>query len=368
MRRIATFVPRPDLDKEILEGLANDPSPSTTIQRLCMVHGLGGAGKSQLVLHYVEQTRTRYSGIFWIDAASAGSIERDFEHLHNLLYPDQKGKGPRYPNFDSLFRAVGDWFSRRNERFLLVFDGADNIDDPTNPSNIDLRKVVPNHISVDVIVTTRKSSTQGFGSFSLQVSEMEEEEALQLLQNSSGLDLQQLRSSEAEEMRKIIRELGCFALAIQLTGLYISQIPRLLTDLSRYLPEYRKRRKQLLENTPGLADQYTMSVLSSWEVLFESLSRVSIIAANVLSFLSFINSTDISESWFENFFMLIHWDRSEISDDLKERLRHCQKVIYPEGPFTYYDLEQGFKKLTAFLFIRKLPTGSGYLVHKLVHA
>ena len=197
---------------------------------------------------------------------------------------------------------------------------------------------------------------------------MEEEEALQLLQNSSGLTPQQLRSSEAEEMKKIISELGCFALAIQLTGSYISQTPRLLTDLSRYLPEYRKRRKQLLENTPGLADQYEMSVLSSWEVSFGSLRRVSIIAASLLSILSFIDSTDVSESWFETFFIFMHWDQSEIlSDELEERLRHCQKVICPEG-FTYYDLEQGFKPLTAFSFIQQMPTGSGYSVHKLVHA
>ena len=365
MRQISTFVPRLDLGKEILKGLGSDPSPFSSLQRLCMVHGLGGAGKSQLVLHYVEQTRTRYSGIFWIDAASTDSIGRDFEHLHDLMYPDEKGKGPKRSSFDELFRAIGGWFSGRSERFLLVFDGADNIDEPKDPSNVDLRKVVPNHISLDVIVTTRRSSAQGFGSFSLEVSEMEEEEALQLLRNSSGLDPQQLRPSEVEEMRKIIRELGSFALAIQLTGSYISQTPRILTDLSRYLPEYRKRRKQLLDNTPGLADQYTMSVISSWEVSFESLSRLSIIAANLLSFLAFIDSTDIFESWFEPFFNLMHCD---LNHNVYEEGRRCQSVLSPAGPFTYYDLEQGFKTLRAFSFIRRMTTGPGYSIHKLVHA
>ena len=193
---------------------------------------------------------------------------------------------------------------------------------------------------------------------------MAEEEALQLLRNSSGLDPQQLGSSEEEEMRKIISELGSFALAIQLTGSYISQTPRIQTDLSRYLPEYRKRRKQLLDNTPSLADQYTMSVISSWEVLFESLSRVSIIAANLLSFLSFIDSTDISESWFENF-----WEFMQTNgNDIVEEVRHCQSVISPEGPFTYYDLEQGFKILRAFSFIRRMPAVPRYSIHRLVHA
>ena len=364
VRQISTFVPRPDLHEEISKGLANDPSPSSTIQRLCVIHGLGGAGKSQLVLYYVERMRTRYSGIFWIDAANTDSIGRDFEYLHDLMYPDEKGKGPKRSSFDELFRAIAGWFSGRSERFLLVFDGADTIDDPKDPSAVDLRKVVPNYISVDVIVTTRRSSAQGFGSFSLEVSEMEEEEALQLLRNSSGLDPQQLGSSEVEEMRKIVRELGSFALAIQLTGSYISQTPRIQTDLSRYLPEYRKRRKQLLDNTPGLADQYTMSVISSWEVSFESLSRVSIIAANLLSLLSFIDSTDISESWFEILCRFMHYN----GNDIVHEVRHCRNVISPEGPFTYYDLEQGFKTLRAFSFIRRMPTVARYSIHKIVHA
>ena len=68
---------------------------------------------------------------------------------------------------------------------------------------------------------------RGFGSFPFVVSEMEEEESLQLLRNSSELDPQQLESSELEDMRKIISKLGSFALAIQLTGSYVSQTPRI---------------------------------------------------------------------------------------------------------------------------------------------
>ena len=367
MWQVSTFVERPDLHNEILKGLANDPSPFSTIQRLCIVHGLGGAGKSQLVHYYAKKMSTRYSGIFWIDATSTDSIGCDFEHLHELMYPDQKGKGPECPKFDKLFRAIGDWFSRRSERFLLIFDGADNIDNPKDLSNVDLRKVVPQNGSVDIIVTTRRSSAQGFGKFSLEVGEMEEKEALELLQNSSGLDLQQLKSSEVEEMRNIIRELGFLALAIQLTGSYIAQTPRISTNILNYLREYRQRRKQLLENTPGLADQYTTSVLSSWEVSFESLSRVSIIAANLLSFLSFFESANISELWFEPFSMFMCMHESGDGTVNKE-VRYCRSVISPKHPFTYYDLEQGFKTLTAFSFIRRMPTEPGYSIHKLVHA
>ena len=68
-----------------------------------MIHGLGGAGKSQLVLHYVEQTSTRYSGIFWIDAASIDSIRRDFEHLHDLMYRIRKERDRSVQSLTSCF-------------------------------------------------------------------------------------------------------------------------------------------------------------------------------------------------------------------------------------------------------------------------
>jgi len=46
------------------------------------VWGLGGAGKTQLVLDYVRQYRTDYKATFWIEAGRKESLERDFVNLY----------------------------------------------------------------------------------------------------------------------------------------------------------------------------------------------------------------------------------------------------------------------------------------------
>ena len=48
------------------------------------------------------------------------------------------------------------------------------------------------------------------------------------------------------EVAQIVKELGHLALAITLAGSYVSETPRLSSDIGRYLPEYRERRKELL--------------------------------------------------------------------------------------------------------------------------
>jgi hypothetical protein len=43
--------------------------------RILAAHGLGGSGKSQLVLNYVREYREDYLTIFWVEAGQKESIE-----------------------------------------------------------------------------------------------------------------------------------------------------------------------------------------------------------------------------------------------------------------------------------------------------
>ena len=46
----------------------------------------------------------------------------------------------------------------------------------------------------------------------------------------------------ATEVTQIVKELGHLVLAITLAGSYVSETPRLSSDIRRHLPEYRERR------------------------------------------------------------------------------------------------------------------------------
>lgn len=85
---------------------------------------------------------------------------------------------------------VLDWFKQKARRYLLVFDGADVLNQPKSLSSIDLDRFMPLADSVDIVITTRQSTVglQGRTCISLEVGEMAEGDALKLLLKSANME------------------------------------------------------------------------------------------------------------------------------------------------------------------------------------
>jgi hypothetical protein len=65
------------------------------------------------------------------------------------------------------------------------------------------------------------------------------------------------------EVKAIMKELGCLALAITIAGTYIAQTPRLLSNLSAYLKDYCQQWQELLDKQPDeLIHKYSYSVMT----------------------------------------------------------------------------------------------------------
>lgn len=84
---------------------------------------------------------------------------------------------------------------RRAERFLLIFDDIDNIDNTKKSSYVNLNKFISQYISVNIIVITRLSIAYRCGLFSVKVYNIKENKTLRLLFNSSELVLKQIIST-----------------------------------------------------------------------------------------------------------------------------------------------------------------------------
>jgi hypothetical protein len=94
---------------------------------------------------------------------------------------------------------------------------------------------------------------------------MEPSEAKELFMRYSKLK-SVLRWTEVE-VNAIVKELGYLALAITLTGSYVSTTQRLLSDIRQYVPEYHRPRQILLSQKPKrLIHQYSQSVLTTEQV------------------------------------------------------------------------------------------------------
>ncbi|KAK5311064.1 hypothetical protein LTR93_011837 [Exophiala xenobiotica] len=93
--------------------LAPGPSSPRKHQRRYVLFGLGGSGKTQICLKYVQEQRERYGGIFWVDASTVDSIRQSFMQLALILQVDE--------DVDSVKRRL----AHISETWLLVFDNAD---------------------------------------------------------------------------------------------------------------------------------------------------------------------------------------------------------------------------------------------------
>ncbi|KAL9090851.1 MAG: hypothetical protein Q9165_005059 [Trypethelium subeluteriae] len=266
---VKAFVPRVLLRDQIRTQLCDGDANGTT--STLAVWGLGGAGKTQLVLDYVQQYRSEYKATFWIEAGQKESLERDFVNLYQTLFRVHNAASQEKISVDRAVTAVKSWFSGREGPWLFVFDGADAIDDEKSKRYIDIKHFIPDIVSSHVVITTRieaaKEMTRSGG---VQVGDMDETQAVDLFCKCSELHCDY---ESIEEVKAIVKELGYLALAIILAGTYVATTPRLQTDIKAYLPEYRQRRRKLLDRRPErIMHQYSESVLTTWETSYQAIA------------------------------------------------------------------------------------------------
>ncbi|KAI4167531.1 MAG: hypothetical protein LQ343_007129 [Gyalolechia ehrenbergii] len=283
LRPVANYVPRPRLHQKIKEQLHDQKNnDGRDYTRVLVVYGLGGAGKSQLVLQYIQEYRRDYMAVFWIEAGSKETIERDYVQIYQLLYGRQADIGQAIVKVEEAVPAVKRWFQGREGRWLVVLDSADTIDNNQHRSYIDLKYFMPDALGVHVIITSRSSTAKEITQLeAVEVAEMEALEATELFKRSAKI--KEAGQKILEEISVIVKELGYLALAITLAGLYISVTPRLQSDIGRYLPEYRQRRRVLLQRRPKQhMHRYEESVLSTWETSYEAITLDNPAAARLL--------------------------------------------------------------------------------------
>lgn len=159
-------------------------------QRIAVLWGLGGMGKTQLALKYQERHQQKYNSVFWITCTSEDTIIRSFQDIAqnlvssiNRLFPDvsvdviARGLGIRNassldanlttlkdPKAVGLINVVKSFLGRQvNKDWFLVFDSWDLL------AEVDLRTYFPPSSHGHIIITTREKDFGGLG-FSLGVS------------------------------------------------------------------------------------------------------------------------------------------------------------------------------------------------------
>ncbi|CAE6410466.1 unnamed protein product, partial [Rhizoctonia solani] len=247
-------------------------------RKVCVVYGIGGAGKTQLVLKVVERTYDRWKEVIYIDASTRQSIE-------NMLKAVAIANG-----IGNTYHSALQWLESYREPWLLVLDNA-------NDPSILIHEYMPRGNHGSIIITTRLPGMVLFSrgtNAECSVSSMDPKDALTLLLKCARRQDRRMLPEEIDSAVTLLEELGHFALAIVHAGSFIGQSPHM--SITEYRSLFIEQRQEALEAYSQLSavvktDNYGHTVYTTWLMCYNVLSPR---AQQLLSLISFLHHTGIT--------------------------------------------------------------------------
>jgi hypothetical protein len=168
------------------------------------IAGLGGVGKSQLMLQFAHQHRQRYDITWWLRVDEA--LAEDLLALGRQLHlPVETMEQP------AAVQLVRNWLSGSDKRWLLLCDNADQTEPRT------LRQHLPGGRNGRILITSRSRNWRGLGQV-LPLDVFSEQEAADFwqerLDQASGAGSG--AGSGAARLAELAHELGRLPLALEL--------------------------------------------------------------------------------------------------------------------------------------------------------
>ncbi|KAM0339924.1 hypothetical protein ACHAPU_010757 [Fusarium lateritium] len=289
------FIHRPTIEKWIQDRY------NQTNQRMALV-GMGGFGKSQLAIQFAHHVYADKPGtsVFWVHGGSKVMFEESYRSLADVLALPR-----RHEPEVNVLALVRDWLQRDDiAPWLMVVDNADDVNvffpdkGPDDMSRDHLASYLPKSINGKIVVTSRSLDAAerlvGSNQATLRIPVMVEEQALELLQR-------QLENKTDEAVAEdLVRMLDCIPLAVKQAAAYINRRSPRVTP-SSYLREFSRSEKQkdsLLRSDKGdlgRQDGVSNSIVVTWQVTFEQISREQPRAARLLSLMSQFQAQNIPE-------------------------------------------------------------------------
>jgi hypothetical protein len=212
------FVPRPHEFSQIMTFLA--PGQASERRRIFILHGLGGTGKTQLMLEFARSHSTDYTARFWLDGTTEDRLIQSLLKAASRIasgpvaeavreYTTAQNKSSQSQDvisdpstsasisthrllLQAVISAFYDWLKLEgNLNWLLLFDNVDReFPSKTGDSDAyDLRQYIPSADHGAILVTTRHLPLCSLGDRSMTLTKMTEEQGLQVLVERSGYSL-----------------------------------------------------------------------------------------------------------------------------------------------------------------------------------
>jgi predicted ATP-dependent serine protease len=189
------FVAR-DAEMQGLERLlVNTPVPGGRRRNVVIVHGLGGIGKTQLMVEFARKHEHRFSAVFWLDGSSESSLKQSFVTMvqriprGELTANDATLLSRATVDADDAVQVCQRWLSvSSNRHWLLLIDNVDRDHrDQKDPQAYNVRKLLADADHGSILITSRLASLERqLGSAGVKLGTVTAEQAHSILEKNAG--------------------------------------------------------------------------------------------------------------------------------------------------------------------------------------
>lgn len=253
-------------------------------------HGIGGIGKTQLVISWVHKNKTKYRAVVWLRA------ERELTLVKDLKRYGLRSQGmveSAEENDEQLAQRTLTVIEDRSHAlpYLLVFDNADSF--------ASVEKWLPRDgSSCHAIVTTRNK--EGFGPSSLlAIGRLDEESSLRIVEHFMCKVIERSTNSAGDERTQVLDVLRSFdflPLASVAFGSLIGDC-----GLAKAVQSIKDAPMKSLSDDLPLGTSFGGDNRKSvWAVLSAQIHSLTQVSQNLLAYLSVLNADRVPLSLLEN--------------------------------------------------------------------
>jgi tetratricopeptide (TPR) repeat protein len=236
-----------------------------------VLRGLGGVGKTQLVVEYAYRYANNYSAVWWIHADEPTALAQDYAALASILQlPEHTARDQAI-----VVAAVQRWLEHHTG-WLLVFDNGQKPEE--------VLQYFPHSVTGHILVTSRNPNWRGIVT-SLSISVLERAPAVTFL-------LQRTGQTDAAAANALAAAMGDLPLALEQAGAYLEATG---TSLAAYLTLFYTRHTELwVEEHPPL--DYPDTVATTWSLVMEQVCIEAPAGAELLALCAYLGPNEIPQT------------------------------------------------------------------------